>query len=75
MGPFLLTLAAFSRIFRTQTAEAFIADLLANEGSNTAVYTAPSKRSAPDAQRVEEERHRAEMRLRNCLTASAERTG
>ena len=46
---------------RTQTAEAFIADLLANEGSNTAVYTAPSKRSAPDAQRVEEERHRAEI--------------
>lgn len=29
---------------RTQTAEAYIADLLANEGSNTAVYTAPPAR-------------------------------
>lgn len=29
---------------RTRTAEAYIADLLANEGSNTAVYTAPMPR-------------------------------
>lgn len=31
---------------RTRTAEAYIADLLANEGSNTAVYTAPTARRA-----------------------------
>lgn len=43
---------------RTQTAEAFIADLLANEGSNTAVYTAPPPRKRdpyPAASRIEEE--------------------
>lgn len=32
---------------RTQTAETFIADLLANEGSNTAVYTAPTPKRQP----------------------------
>lgn len=32
---------------RTQTAERYIADLLANEGSNTAVYTAPVARRVP----------------------------
>lgn len=40
---------------RTQTAERYIADLLANEGSNTAVYTAPLPRRSPQPQQAEDD--------------------